>query len=76
MPVAVYIVWYQEKGDRGSTVVKVLCYKSEGHWLNGRTGWRTRNPTVHIQSHRIKLGSGASDGQITDGTRAIGCPGD
>ena len=22
------------KGDRGSTVVKVLCYKSEGHWLD------------------------------------------
>jgi len=20
-------------GDRGSTVVKVLCYKSEGHWF-------------------------------------------
>jgi len=20
-------------GDRGGTVVKVLCYKSEGHWL-------------------------------------------
>ena len=21
-------------GDRGSTVVKVLCYKSEGSWFN------------------------------------------
>ena len=21
------------QGDRGSTVVKVLCYKSEGRWL-------------------------------------------
>jgi hypothetical protein len=21
-------------GDRGSTVVKVLCYKSEGHWFD------------------------------------------
>jgi len=21
-------------GDRGSTVVKVLCYKSEGRWFN------------------------------------------
>ena len=21
-------------GDRGSTVVKVLCYKSEGRWLD------------------------------------------
>jgi len=23
-------------GDRGSTVVKVLCYKSEGHWFDPR----------------------------------------
>jgi hypothetical protein len=23
-------------GDRSSTVVKVLCYKSEGHWFNSR----------------------------------------
>jgi len=22
------------RGDRGSTVVKVLCYKSEGRWLD------------------------------------------
>jgi len=21
-------------GDRGGTVVKVLCYKSEGHWFD------------------------------------------
>jgi len=25
---------YQYKLDRGSTVVKVLCYKSEGRWLD------------------------------------------
>jgi len=23
-------------GDRGSTVVKLLCYKSEGHWFDSR----------------------------------------
>jgi len=23
-----------QKGDRGSTVVKVLCYKSEGRWFD------------------------------------------
>ena len=23
-----------DSGDRGSTVVKVLCYKSEGRWLD------------------------------------------
>jgi len=25
-------------GDRGSTVVKVLCYKSEGRWLDPSLG--------------------------------------
>jgi len=25
---------YIKEGDRGSTVVKVLCYKSEGRWLD------------------------------------------
>ena len=25
---------YFQGGDRGSTVVKVLCYKSEGPWFN------------------------------------------
>ena len=31
-----YILWLLQEldGDRGSTVVKVLCYKSEGHWLD------------------------------------------
>ena len=35
-------------GDRGSTVVKVLCYKSEGRWFN--PSWfdcRTVTFTVH-----------------------------
>ena len=26
----------RERGDRGNTVVKVLCYKSEGRWFNSR----------------------------------------
>ena len=25
---------YTLEGDRGGTVVKVLCYKSEGHWFD------------------------------------------
>jgi len=29
----IYAVHY---GDRGSTVVKVLCYKSEGRWFDPR----------------------------------------
>jgi len=39
----VYIVWGcgwggggGGGGDRGSTVVKALCYKSEGRWLDSR----------------------------------------
>jgi len=28
-----YFIYY---GDRGSTVVKVLCYKSEGRWFDSR----------------------------------------
>ena len=27
---------YKYNGDRGSTVVKVLCYKSEGRWFDPR----------------------------------------
>jgi hypothetical protein len=26
----------RESGDRGSAVVKVLCYKSEGRWFDPR----------------------------------------
>ena len=26
--------WGMTLGDRGGTVVKVLCYKSEGRWLD------------------------------------------
>ena len=26
-------------GDRGGTVVKVLCYKSEGRWFDSRFHW-------------------------------------
>jgi hypothetical protein len=29
---------YFTLGDRGSTVVKVLCYKSDGRWFDPR--WR------------------------------------
>ena len=27
---------YTQYGDHGSTVVKVLCYKSEVHWFDSR----------------------------------------
>jgi len=29
----------QHSGDRGSTVVKVLCYKSEGRWFDPSCQW-------------------------------------
>ena len=31
-----YTVSIYTKGDRGDTVVKVLCYKSEGRWFDPR----------------------------------------
>ena len=27
---------HTHRGDRSSTVVKALCYKSEGHWFDSR----------------------------------------
>ena len=32
---------FGRKGDRGSSVVKVLCYKSEGRWFD--PSWCHRN---------------------------------
>ena len=32
--VYIYIYLYIHTGERGSTVVKVLCYKSEGRWFD------------------------------------------
>ena len=42
-------------GDRGSKMVKVLCYKSEGHWFD--PSWchpfdRTMGPGVDSASNR------------------------
>jgi len=34
LDLVVYIVTTVIKGDRGSTEVKVLCYKSEGRWFD------------------------------------------
>ena len=42
-------------GDRGSTVVKVLCYKSEGRWFDSR--WCHRNFSL-TQSFRSHYGPG------------------
>jgi len=31
--------YLKERGDRGSTLVKVLCYKSEGRWFDPSCQW-------------------------------------
>ena len=43
-------------GDRGSTVVKVLCYKSEGGWFYPR--WFHWNFFIDIKSFRSHYGPG------------------
>ena len=30
------VICYMHMGDRGGTVVKALCYKSEGRWFDSR----------------------------------------
>jgi len=43
---------YVKYGDRGSTVVKVLCYKSEGRWFD-HCHWNfslTQNPSDRIMA--------------------------
>ena len=49
-----YIISYHIIGDRGSTVVKVLCYKSEGRWFDtGVNGF-----FIDIKSFRSHCGPG------------------
>ena len=43
--IQIFNSYITEKGDRGSTVVKVLCYKTEGRWFDS-LGWRTEQATV------------------------------
>jgi hypothetical protein len=43
-------------GDRGSTVVKVLCYKSEGHWFD--PSWCHWKYFIDIKSFRSHCGPG------------------
>jgi len=44
-------------GDRGRTVVKVLCYKSEGRWFD--PSWCQWNFFIDIKSFRSHRGPGA-----------------
>ena len=43
--------WYAVHWDRGSTVVKVLCYKSEGRWFNASwCHWNFSDRTMALGS--------------------------
>ena len=45
---------FLSKGDRGSTVVNVLCHKSEGHWFGpSRCQW-----IFHSHTFRSHYGPG------------------
>ena len=52
-----HIMWtkYFVMGDRGSTVAKVLCYKSEGRWFD--TSWCHGNLSL-TKSFRSHYGHG------------------
>ena len=39
------------EGDRGGTVVEVLCYKSEGHWFDSRWCHWKFSLTYSFRSH-------------------------
>jgi len=47
-------LFYLNAGVRGSTVVKVLCYKSEGRWFDSR--WCNWNFSLHFD-RTMALGS-------------------
>ena len=42
-----------QKGDRGGTVVKVLCYKSEGRWFYPSFASACKTNTTQNQPHQI-----------------------
>ena len=51
-----YFSYYIVVGDRGSTVVKVLCYKSEGRWFD--PSWCQWNFFIDIKYFRSHNGPG------------------
>ena len=50
-------------GDRSSSVVNVLCYKSEGHWFD--SSWCQLNIFIDIKSFRSHYGPGADSASCT-----------
>jgi len=64
-------------GDRGSTVVKVLCYKSEGRWLDPRWCHWNFSLTYNPSDRTMALGSTQpltemSTRSISWGVKAVG----
>jgi len=52
------------RGDRGSTVVKVLCYKSEGRWFD--SSWCKWIFHWHKKSFRPQYGPGVESASNRD----------
>jgi len=49
----IYIYIY---GDSGSTVVKVLCYKSESRWFDRTMALRSTQPVTEMSTRNISWG--------------------
>ena len=54
----IYVITLLSKGDHGGTVVKVLCYKSEGRWFDPR--WLSLENFIDIKSFRSHYGPGVN----------------
>jgi len=52
-------------GDRGSTVVKVLCYKSEGRWSDRTMGLGSTKPLTEMSTRNITWGKGGRCVRLT-----------
>ena len=54
--IAVFCMYYVYTGERGSTVVKVLCYKSVGRWFDPswcQWGWGSTQPLTEMSTRSI-----------------------
>jgi len=47
-------------GDRGSTLVKVLCYKSEGRWFDRNMALGSTQPLTRNEYQEYFLGAKAA----------------
>ena len=47
---------YGGSGDRGGTVVKALCYKSEGRWFDRTMALGSTQPLTEMSTRSISWG--------------------